>query len=333
MILGTAQLGQEYGIHNSTGKPSQETAYQILDYAWNHGIHILDTAGAYGDAEDLIGKYQEVTGHVFHICTKLSADAAAGLYGGGTGHENNGTSACIVGEPYGIEADERMDADAASTAEKMEQELEKSLHRLKCSQIWLYYLHRFEACKDADVLRKMSQWKAKGKIQHIGISIYEPGELDYIIENLAGITDVVQIPFHLLDNARWTEAGLLQNAAEKGIRIFARSVFLQGLFFQEPGSETARALAAQGALEELQQLADECSISIQQLAVSFVAGHPYITDFLLGCETAEQLTQNIILEEAAASRKLPEMAWKRIKNISENVHGITIDPRMWGRDR
>lgn len=79
MVLGTAQLGQEYGIHNLSGKPSEETAYQILDYAWCHGVRTLDTAGAYGDAENLIGKYQETTGHFFHIGTKLIADTADGM--------------------------------------------------------------------------------------------------------------------------------------------------------------------------------------------------------------------------------------------------------------
>lgn len=346
MILGTAQLGQEYGIHNSTGKPSQETAYQILDYAWNHGIHILDTAGAYGVAEDLIGKYQEVTGHVFHICTKLSVDVAAGLYGGGTGHENNGASACIVGEAYGIEADEtmdagatstaermendKMDANAASIAERMEKELEKSLRRLHCSQLWLYYLHRFESCKNPAVMQQLETWKAQGRIKMAGISIYEPEELGYIIEHLPGEVDVVQIPFHLLDNIRWLEAGLLQKAREKGIQIFARSVFLQGLFFQEPDSEIARKLLVQEALSGLHQLAGEYAMdNIQQLAVSFVAGHPCIDQFLLGCETVGQLMQNNALEEKAGKRPLTDAGLKRIADISRQVNGIAIDPRRW----
>jgi aryl-alcohol dehydrogenase-like predicted oxidoreductase len=310
MILGTAQLGQEYGIHNSTGKPSQETAYQILDYAWKQGIHILDTAGAYGDAEDLIGNYQEATGHTFHICTKLSADVAAGSYGIGT---NN-----------------KMDADAAGTAERMERELEKSLRRLRRSQIWLYYLHRFEACKSQAVMQKMEGWKAQGRIKMVGISIYEPEELRYIVEHLPDAVDVVQIPFHLLDNIRWLEAGLLQKAREKGIQIFARSIFLQGLFFQEPDSEIAKKLLVQEALSGLHQLAGKYSIhKIQQLAVSFVAGHPCIDQYLLGCETVEQLMQNIALAERAGKRRLTDVSLKKIADLSRQVNGDAIDPRKW----
>ena len=57
LSLGTVQLGLSYGINNADGKPSQETANAILNAALDGGINTLDTAGAYGDSEVVIGNW------------------------------------------------------------------------------------------------------------------------------------------------------------------------------------------------------------------------------------------------------------------------------------
>ena len=57
LSLGTVQLGLSYGINNADGKPSQETANAILNAALEGGINTLDTAGAYGDSEVVIGNW------------------------------------------------------------------------------------------------------------------------------------------------------------------------------------------------------------------------------------------------------------------------------------
>lgn len=57
MILGTVQLGIDYGINNELGKPSAKDTYEILDYAFKNGVKYLDTASAYGNSEEIIGRY------------------------------------------------------------------------------------------------------------------------------------------------------------------------------------------------------------------------------------------------------------------------------------
>ena len=59
LILGTAQMGLDYGINNHKGKISQKESLSILKVAYNSGIRILDTAEAYGDAHQLIGNYHK----------------------------------------------------------------------------------------------------------------------------------------------------------------------------------------------------------------------------------------------------------------------------------
>ena len=56
LMLGTVQFGMNYGVANTTGKPSFETVKAILKEAYDGGINALDTAPEYGDSEEVIGK-------------------------------------------------------------------------------------------------------------------------------------------------------------------------------------------------------------------------------------------------------------------------------------
>ncbi len=71
IILGTVQLGLDYGINNQNGKPSRDEAFDILNIAKQHGIKTLDTAQAYGDAIDIIGEFNKEN-KPFHIITKFA---------------------------------------------------------------------------------------------------------------------------------------------------------------------------------------------------------------------------------------------------------------------
>lgn len=72
LILGTAQLGLNYGINNIIGKPGFEEANQILELAFEKGIRTLDTASSYGDSHRVIGNYHKKNSKKkFKVITKL----------------------------------------------------------------------------------------------------------------------------------------------------------------------------------------------------------------------------------------------------------------------
>lgn len=54
--LGTVQFGLPYGISNTGGQTNAAEVSNILQAAYKHGIHTLDTASAYGNAEAVLGK-------------------------------------------------------------------------------------------------------------------------------------------------------------------------------------------------------------------------------------------------------------------------------------
>jgi aryl-alcohol dehydrogenase-like predicted oxidoreductase len=72
LILGTVQFGLDYGINNSSGLPTLEKVFDLLDFANNY-ITCLDTARSYGVSEQRIGKYhRENLSRKFHVNTKFS---------------------------------------------------------------------------------------------------------------------------------------------------------------------------------------------------------------------------------------------------------------------
>ena len=73
LMLGTVQLGMNYGVANTTGKPSFEAVKTILKTAHDGGVTALDTAPAYGDSEEVIGRALSELGlsERFRIVTKI----------------------------------------------------------------------------------------------------------------------------------------------------------------------------------------------------------------------------------------------------------------------
>lgn len=71
LSLGTVQFGLDYGVNNSSGKPSQKSVNSILDFVKNSGINSLDTANGYGDSESVLGNYGV---NSFQVITKTSSE-------------------------------------------------------------------------------------------------------------------------------------------------------------------------------------------------------------------------------------------------------------------
>lgn len=55
--IGSAQFGSTYGISNKHGQTLPQEVAKILDFAVINGINSLDTAAAYGNAEEELGKH------------------------------------------------------------------------------------------------------------------------------------------------------------------------------------------------------------------------------------------------------------------------------------
>ena len=66
--IGTVQFGVDYGISNEEGRTKKPVVDQILRYCETIGINILDTASAYGNAEEVLG---ELNVEKFNVVSKF----------------------------------------------------------------------------------------------------------------------------------------------------------------------------------------------------------------------------------------------------------------------
>jgi aryl-alcohol dehydrogenase-like predicted oxidoreductase len=159
-ILGTVQMGLNYGINNTSGKVSLEDSHEILEYAFDHGIRILDSAEAYGNAHDVIGTFHKAQPNKsFDVITKL---------------------------PHHFDAE-------------IKERVATYLNHLHVEQLHALLFHSFDSykknIKNFDALLEL---KAQKKIKHIGVSVYTNEEIEDVI--LDDNVEIIQLPFNLLDN-------------------------------------------------------------------------------------------------------------------------------------
>lgn len=289
LIMGTVQLGIDYGINNKFGKPSMKKSFEMLDYAYHNGISILDTANAYGDSEKIIGSYIKESGNEFKIATKLSSFDDSDIY------------------------------------DFVESQINSSLKLLSKHVIDFYLIHNFKDLIDNKEL--LFKLKNIPEILSIGVSLYEPYELEYLLENHVDDIDFVQIPFNILDS-RWLKNDLLKKTKEKGLKIFVRSIFLQGLIFMDDENEMNKIDdSLKDYISFINNLANYKQISVSYLAMDYVKSFKEIDGILFGCETIEQLQENI--SQFNNKILINDDDKKNILRITKDISEKIIDPRKW----
>lgn len=294
LILGTAQLGSAYGINNKEGELSRVAAFSVLDTAYDEGIHILDTAEGYGNSESIIGDYHKSSNRLFKVCTKLSG---------------------------------QVDLKSPHYEDELRMRLSASLEKLGVRSTFIYYLHDFSMCKNRELLDFLLEEKTGERIENIGVSIYEPKELEYIICNIPEHIDVVQIPLNALNCAQWLDSGLLPQAHEHEIEIAARSIYLQGLLFKDPEDAFVRKLGLTEQLAAFHRMAQDLDLSIAQAAYAFVQNIEGISWVLMGCETPRQVKENASMFHRSFA--WPKTLLRSEIRTSQSIPPKAIDPRYW----
>lgn len=263
LILGTVQLGLEYGINNNEGKPSLQKSFDILNTAFDSGVRVLDTAEMYGNSQEVIGKFhQQNPNKIFKVITKTTGENLS----------NN---------------------------KELSNRITENLKILNVNKLYGYMFHNYESFNEnRHLLEKLSSIKNQGKIKHLGVSLYKNEELEDIIDNYNDF-DFIQIPFNLLDNAT-KRKNILERAKEKGIQIHIRSVFLQGLFFKKNEELPNKISEFSSYLDVINSIKENFKITIQELALQYVLQKNYIDKVLIGVDNAHQLVNNIKLCEKDA---------------------------------
>jgi aryl-alcohol dehydrogenase-like predicted oxidoreductase len=254
LILGTAQLGLNYGISNKEGQPSIDQAREILDTAYNSGIRILDTASAYGDAEKVVG---ELNQNRFEIISKLPD-----------------LSKIEFSEDYS----------------EVSVFLQRTLENTQQQQLCAYLLHSIDNLKiNGDVLwKKMQDLKEQGLAKKIGYSLYSPKQLDLYFDQYK--PDIVQIPMNILDR-EFQKTGWLEKIKNNGVEIHVRSVFLQGLLLMGYENQLLKFPLYKNTWELLKKELDNCNVSAIDYCLGFINAVYEIDEIVVGANSAVELKE------------------------------------------
>lgn len=142
IILGTAQFGLEYGINNTSGKPSIDSVFEILETAYDLGVRTLDTAEAYGDAHDIIGEFHRKNPlKLFNIITKLPASISS--------------------------LDDKIDSYC------------KQLHVSKLKAVLFHSFNTYRENRSA--IDSLHSFRLKGKVEYLGVSVYTNDQIEDVI--------------------------------------------------------------------------------------------------------------------------------------------------------
>ena len=108
----------------------------------------------------------------------------------------------------------------------------RSFQNIKKEAIYGILFHDFNQFrKHSSYIKQLEEYKEKGEIKKYGFSLYFTEHLEYLLENNISF-DLLQVPVSLFDQRFVKYFPILK---DKGVEIHARSIFLNGLYFQDPG--------------------------------------------------------------------------------------------------
>lgn len=303
LALGTAQLGlPDYGIANRAGLPADDAAAALLDDAVEAGVTWIDTARAYGLAEDRIGRLLSPGQRArVRIVTKLDPMSH-------------------------VEAE----ASARRVRDAVDASVFHSLHALRALSLDTLLLHRWAHRNvwGGAAWERLLELQSGGLIDRLGASVSS------VDEAMAALSDPaishIQCPVNLVD-ARWRAPGFLAAVASRPeVTVHARSVLLQGLLTlpaerwpDVPGYDRVC----------LAKVLDDAVVRHRRqdrvgLCLAYVRSLPWVHSIVVGMETLDQLRLNLagFLRPALSADELADIE-RRLPVLPETV----LDPSRWSR--
>jgi aryl-alcohol dehydrogenase-like predicted oxidoreductase len=205
--------------------------------------------------------------------------------------------------------------------------VERSCSLLCLDTIPIVLLHSFVEWKNGGkaAVEALEYLKDRGYIKLAGISLYGSDDTDRVLEE--PVFDAVQVPVNIFD-LRLVRSGALERLRQKGMIVFVRSIYLQGLLFLEPEELSGKLTQAKPYIEKLRALCSKEQRSIAETALAYVRDQEAVTGLVLGCETIEQVRKNIELYHTPPLSK--EMT-EEIMDCFQSVPDEVTDPRTWGK--
>jgi aryl-alcohol dehydrogenase-like predicted oxidoreductase len=285
----------------------RDRAAAVVEESFGLGINFIDTANVYGR-----GAAETFLGEVLAARPRDSYVLATKLYFPMT------------------------DSDRGLSRGQVEKQLDASLKRLRTDHIDLYQCHRYdEDTPLEETMEALTQAVRSGKVRYIGFSEWPADKIRAAVE-MAGVEKFVssQPQYSLL--WRQPEAQVIPLCAANGISQIVWSPLAQGVLTgkYQPGSPPPPGSRATSdemggfiswllsdrtleAVQKLQPLAAEASLSLAQFALAWVLREPNVASAIVGASRPEQLAENA----AAADADVDPALFARAETIAAEARG------------
>ena len=297
LCLGTVQFGMDYGISGQK-QPTVEQAVEMLDYAVQNGINTIDTANAYGTAEDVVGAFlhkKTMPREKLWIISKFRPNLLD-------------------------------DVKEAEYYAVMKENLTNTLGRLGTDYLDTYLLHSARYVYNDAIINTLNRLKKEGYARKVGVSVYEVDEAKRCIEH--DNVDFVQLPYSVFDQ-RMKNGGLFDLAKKYNgtTQIHSRSAFIQGLILMEENQVPDFLAKARPIVRKISKLCRKFGISRIALAMNYVKQEDSISHLVFGVDNLEQLKEDIEVFQQDLDKAI-------IHEISLEFCDIEADivmPSLWKR--
>lgn len=293
LVLGTVQLGLDYGITNTNGKPKLTQSLEIIKQALDNNINIFDTARAYGESEYILGLANEKYNNM-NIITKLDP-------------LNNINDSTSIKEIY----------------EMIDNSINTSIKKLNIDTIETLILHRFHHFNNKIIWNYLLENK---KIKNLGVSIY------YVEEGIEALKDSnikhIQLPINILDQQWFCDEFLQLVEKRKDVTIHCRSILLQGILISEADKwPKIDDINPEKFIKILNELVEQFNLNSRlELCFSYVKSIEWIDGLLIGVDNINQLNENLKLFNV---RKLTNNELILIRSIFKNTSNKLLNPALW----
>ncbi|MEV4455212.1 aldo/keto reductase [Microbispora sp. NPDC049633] len=258
----------------SVGNPDPGDSARIIHKALDAGINLIDTADAYGDSEEVVGRAL-------------------------MGRRDDVVLATKVSRPMGDDPNRQ-----GASRRWIMTAVENSLRRLRTDHIDLYQIHRPDPATDVEeTLSALSDLIHSGKVRAIGTSAMPAGDIveaQWVAER-RGLERfrTEQPPYSLLN--RGVEREVLPAAQRYGMGTLVWGPLGQGLLTGQVRKGQRNELRRAGflkhvndehrieAVERFISLAREVGLPLTHLAMAFAIAHPGVTSAIMGPRTMSHL--------------------------------------------
>lgn len=270
LALGTVQFGLNYGVANKFGIVEPSEVKKIFLLAKKFKINLIDTAIGYGESEKIIGKIGILD---FNFISKLPA----------------------------------IPANCLDVDNWVEKNVKDSLARLGVKSLYGLLLHKPKdllGSSGKQLINALKKIKSKNLVKKIGISIYDPSELDLLMHLMK--IEIVQAPLNIIDR-RLENSGWMSKLYKAKVEIHARSVFLQGLLLMSKQERPYKFNRWSSLWKIWDEWLKDNKITALEATIQHAISVSEISKVIIGVDTKQQLEQIIIASKGVLQKTSSEL--------------------------